>query len=171
MCTVEWPCFVVRANLVRQLLLQPCCHSAHCLEAVLAAPVRLTAGAQQDLSAADVLHVGSLRELLDERSCRTMLSRSGAIANAGNLLASRTAGTSLYPRYTVASLPTALIAYIGRWDGDRHSSALEIQPRSTLRCRSPEDGSFRSISRHRTAVRLLPRRDFAFPGPITAIRT
>ncbi len=140
MCAVEWPCFVVRANFVRQLLLRPCCHSAHRLEAVLAPPVRLMAGVRQDLSDADILNVGSLKELLEKRSCRAMISRTGAIANAGSLLALRTAGTSPYQRYTVASLPTALIGYIGRLDCERHSSAFQIQSRSTLRRTSPEDG-------------------------------
>ena len=59
MRAVGWPGFVVRANLVRQLLLRICYHSAYCLEAVLTAAVRLMPGAQQDLAAADILHVGS----------------------------------------------------------------------------------------------------------------
>jgi len=170
MRAVGWPGFVVRANLVRQLLPRICHHSAYCLEAVLTAAVRLMPGARQHLSGADILHVGASTELLEKRSCRAMLSSSGAIARAGSLLALRTSGTSQYQRYTVTPTPTAQFAYIGSLEYERHSSAFEIQSRSTLRCRIRQDGWFRSISRRQRAVRLLPRRDFASQHPTAAIR-
>ena len=96
MRAVGWPGFVVRANLVRQLLLRICHHSAYCLEAVLTAAVRLMPGARQHLSGADILHVGASTELLEKRSCTTMLSMSDAIGSAGSLLALRTSGTKAH---------------------------------------------------------------------------